>query len=336
MDKRLASLSNWLSDDLKLSIITFEPASADASFRRYFRVTIDQATSNQQLKLPTTFIVMDSPPEHEDNALFIACTKVLTACNLNVPIIYEKNLKLGFLIISDLGTDVFQQALTASSANNLYSDAMNALLNMQSKAKTLSIPNYSSEKLSTEIQLFDDWYIQHYHQSELSIDEHKSLKQVSKLLIDSALEQPQVLVHRDFHCRNLLVTEKNNPGIIDYQDMVVGPITYDLVSLFKDCYIEWPHSQVEQWITDFQEQSIKLGIHQIQNQSQWLQWFDWMGVQRHLKVLGIFSRLYFRDGKNQYLQDMPLTYHYLIQTCEKYSKLQPLAIILKKYPIKLG
>ena len=334
MDKRLASLSNWLSDDLRLSIITLEPASADASFRRYFRVTIDQASSNQQLKLPTTFIVMDSPPEHEDNALFIACTKILAACDLNVPIIYEKNLKLGFLLISDLGTDVYQHALTKSSASNLYSDAMNALLNIQSTAQTSNMPNYSSEKLDSEIQLFNDWYIQHYHQSELNADEHKAMKQIAKMLISSAIEQPQVLVHRDFHCRNLLVTEKNNPGIIDYQDMVVGPITYDLVSLFKDCYIEWPSSQVEQWITDFQEQSIKLGIHQIQNQSQWLQWFDWMGVQRHLKVLGIFSRLYFRDGKDQYLQDMPLTYCYLIQTCEKYSKLQPLAAILKKYPIK--
>lgn len=337
MDKRLSNLSSWLTDTLGLVIESIEPASADASFRRYFRVTINSENKPENLNgLPTTFIAMDSPPEHEDNALFIQCTEVLDNCDLNVPSIYQSNLSQGFLLIRDLGTRVYQHDLNAQSADALYLDAAQALLKMQSGENkySSSIVKYSAEKLGSEIQLFDDWYIQHYHQSKLNANERAILESTSKLLIDSALEQPQVLVHRDYHCRNLLLTPTNNPGIIDYQDMVIGPITYDLVSLYKDCYIEWPRDQVETWVSNFQEQSLQHGIHNIKDSNQWLQWFDWMGVQRHLKVLGIFSRLYFRDGKDQYMQDMPLTYRYLVDTCALYPELQPLATVLNKYSIK--
>ena len=338
MDKRLATLSSWLSNDLELSITSLEPASADASFRRYFRVSI--ATTNQS-KLPKTFIAMDSPPEHEDNALFVRCTKKLANCGLHVPIIYEQNLSKGFLLISDLGVKVYQSALNSESADELYSDAMQALIKMQAathSSKTSEnshiTPTYSKEKLNSEIQLFNDWFIQHYHKTKLSKSELTSMQQISELLIDSALQQPQVLVHRDYHCRNLLITEQNNPGIIDYQDMVIGPITYDLVSLFKDCYIEWPKQRVNTWVQEFQKRSRQSGIHAYDNQEQWLQWFDWMGIQRHLKVLGIFSRLYYRDDKDQYLQDIPLTYKYLLETSKNYEELAPLTEILLKYPIK--
>ncbi len=331
MDKRFTQLSDWLTTDLALTVTSIEPASADASFRRYFRATI---APNSSKKLPQTFIVMDSPPEHEDNALFVACTEVLARCELNVPTIFEKNLSQGFLVISDLGTNVFQSALNDKSSDQLYGDAMHALLKMQSNARADDTSIYTAEKLGEEIQLFEDWYVQHYHQTALNSQDQATLKQIQQLLINSALEQPQVLVHRDYHCRNLLVTTKNNPGIIDYQDMAIGPITYDLVSLFKDCYIQWPSLKVHQWIDDFQQQSQEMGIHSCTDNHQWRRWFDWMGVQRHLKVLVIFSRLYFRDNKDQYLNDIPLTYEYLMNTCEQYEELQDLADILKRHPIK--
>ncbi len=332
MDKRLNQLSSWLSNNLGLTIISIEPASADASFRRYFRVHIE---NKGQTSLSNIFIVMDSPPEHEDNALFIRCTTELAKCGVHVPTIYAQDLSQGFLAISDLGTEVYQSALNSKTADALYADAMDSLLKIQSKFQSKSIEVYSAEKLNSEIQLFNDWYIQRYHNTELDNIELQVLNTISELLIKSAIEQPQVLVHRDFHCRNLLVTKKNNPGIIDYQDMVIGPITYDLVSLYKDCYIEWPKQQVKTWNLEFQKQSQLAGIHNHTNPDQWHQWFDFMGVQRHLKVLGIFSRLSYRDGKDQYLPDMPLTYKYLLETCQEYDDLAPLAEILLKYPVRL-
>lgn len=330
MDKRQQQLSSWLTSDLGLTIISFETASADASFRRYFRI---QISPEEQNSLPEIFIAMDSPPEHEDNELFIRCTEELSNCGVQVPKIFAKDLSQGFLAISDLGVNVYQTALNPQTANDLYTDAMHSLLKMQSKHKLESTEVYSAQKLNAEIQLFDDWYIQHYHKAQLNNAELQALKNISDLLVKNALEQPQFLVHRDFHCRNLLVTKNNNPGIIDYQDMVIGPITYDLVSLFKDCYIEWPAQQVNAWALEFHKQSHRSGLHNNLNQNQWLQWFDFMGVQRHLKVLGIFSRLFYRDNKDQYLPDMPLTYKYLIETCRQYTELTPLAKILLKYPV---
>lgn len=331
MDKRFTQLSDWLTNNLSLKVTSIEPASADASFRRYFRVKITPGCSKT---LPHTFIAMDSPPEYEDNALFVRCTDVLKRCGLHVPTIFEKNLSQGFLAISDLGTQVFQNSLNEKSADQLYGDAMQSLLKMQSNANLNDAPKYNAQKLGDEIQLFEDWYIQHYHQISLNTQEQSALKQAQQLLISNALEQPQVLVHRDYHCRNLLVTTDNNPGIIDYQDMLIGPITYDLVSLFKDCYIQWPTTKTHQWIDKFQQHSLVMGIHGCADKNQWRRWFDLMGIQRHLKVLGIFSRLYFRDNKDQYLNDIPLTYEYLINTSEQYVELQGLTDILKQHPAK--
>jgi len=187
------------------------------------------------------------------------------------------------------------------------------------------------------MDLFDDWYIHEYHKSELSDQELRDFNNVKSLLTSSALAQPQTLVHRDYHCRNLLVCEEQNlatPGIIDYQDMLLGPATYDLASLFKDCYIQWPENKVQEWVVNFKnnyEHSFDLTVI---SDEQWLKWFDFMGVQRHLKVLGIFCRLHFRDGKNQYMNDLPLTYKYLVAACEKHPELEPLLKILLKHPVK--
>lgn len=334
MDTRLTALKNWLINDLKLAVTSIEVASADASFRRYFRIILDH-TKNQNPalnSLPRTVIAMDSPPEHEDNALFANCTNILQECGLNAPTIFYKNLELGFLVIKDLGTSTYDTRLSSNSAADaLYSDAMKALITMQSKSTINSAPVYSAAKLKQEMNLFEEWYIEKHHDSTLSPDQRNSLAKVEDILIENALNQEQVLVHRDFHCRNLLVTEENNPGIIDYQDMVIGPITYDLASIFKDCYIEWPREKVEQWVLDFQQLALEKKLTSQTCPKQWLKWFDLMSAQRHLKVLGIFCRLYYRDGKDQYLTDLHLTYKYLVNTCELHPELCELASILEQH-----
>jgi len=331
LDKRLTILTDWLSNDLALTVLSIETASADASFRRYFRAIISSSCASAN-KLPTTFIIMDSPPEHEDNPLFVACTETLKKCGINVPNIYRQNLTLGFLILTDLGNTVYNTILNPQSVDNLYQDAFQALLTMQFKGQQNAAPAYDKNKLIEEMSLFDDWYIKHYHQTHLNKEDQKTFQKTIKLLSLSAIEQPQVLVHRDFHSRNLLFNKEQNPAVIDYQDMVIGPITYDLVSLLKDCYIQWPVSDVENWAENYLHLSREKGIHEYTDTKQWQQWFDWMGVQRHLKVLGIFSRLFYRDNKDQYLADMPLTHGYLMNTCAKYDELQDLEKILKKYP----
>ncbi len=323
MDKRLNTLQTWLKNEIKIDYSDIAPASADASFRRYFRVTTNDQASR-------TLIAMDAPPEHEDNARFIHCATTLRNCGLNVPHVLAHDLEQGFLLLSDLGTKIYQQQLTTATADRLYTDALEALLPLQVKSPEFAQqhPSYTAELLLQEMDLFDEWYIQQHLQSNLTPIQQTQLQQCLQLLIDNALQQPQVLVHRDYHCRNLLVTDNNNPGIIDFQDMVVGPITYDLVSLLKDCYIQWPRERVLIWLESYRQQAIAAGLLSAVSQDQWVEWFDWMGVQRHLKVLGIFARLFHRDGKPQYLDDLPLVNSYLRETCQHYKQLQPLAELL--------
>lgn len=337
-DSRLEKLQHWLSNILELNYSKIEVASADASFRRYFRVFLDDISSNKNA-LPSVLIAMDSPPEHEDNELFIKCSKLLKTSGVNVPTIFHSNISEGFLLITDLGIETYQDALNDNTVDSLYGNATDALHLIQSHCDTAELTSYDVDKLNIEMNLFNDWYIQEYHHAELSNNEFTELNKVKDILVASALKQPQTLVHRDFHCRNLLTSSENSlstPGIIDYQDMLLGPVTYDLVSLFKDCYIQWPKDKVNQWVLDFKNNyEHSFDVRSI-NDAQWIKWFDFMGVQRHLKVLGIFCRLYFRDGKNQYMNDLPLTYKYLLDTCNKYPELESLYNILAKYPIKKG
>lgn len=333
LDLRLEKLKHWLTQDLHLSIEKIEVASADASFRRYFRVSLKVPSEI----IPTVFIAMDSPPEYEDNELFINCSKILSQSGINVPEIFKSNIELGFLIITDLGSTTYQSMLNTNSADLLYKKATDSLIKIQTQSDIGDLPSYSAQKLESEMSLFNDWYIKKYHDSTLSSKQVTELKQIKCLLTNSALEQPQTLVHRDYHCRNLMICDDSKletPGIIDYQDMVVGPITYDLVSLFKDCYIEWSEDKVEKWVISFfNEIKPHFNLDET-SELQWLKWFDWMGIQRHLKVLGIFCRLNIRDGKNQYMSDLPLTYKYLINTCDKYSELHELKSILEQFPVK--
>ncbi|AFT67791.1 aminoglycoside phosphotransferase family protein [Cycloclasticus sp. P1] len=323
-DERKQRLIKWLSGVLLTDDFSCEPASSDASFRRYFRVKC-QAQS---------FVVMDAPPAQEDCTSFIMIAEVLRENGIYAPEIFYKSLEEGFLMLSDLGTDSYLDKLNEMSVNGLYQDAATVLHKMHAIAlKELSIPHYDSQLLHKEMGLFDEWFISQLLSVELSSEDKKTLVTVKNALTGSALEQPQVFVHRDYHSRNLMVTQKNNPGVIDFQDAVVGPISYDLVSLYRDCYINWPDEKIYAWLDAFLQQRKQRGCSDDFDSLRFYQWFDWMGVQRHMKAVGIFSRLLLRDGKKGYLKDIPRTLAYITRVCSRYETLKPLADLINKYQL---
>lgn len=313
---RLTQLQNWLDSLSNDTYNNLQIASADASFRQYFRVN-----DNRDNK---TYIVMDAPPEKENCKPFVHVTELIRSVAVNAPRIIAIDLAQGFLLLDDLGNKSYLDQLDNKTADNLYIDAIDALIKMQTIDAIL--PVYNATLLQTEMDLFETWYINRHLGIELNEDQKASLNSIFSLLIKNAEEQPQVFVHRDYHSRNLMVTDTNNPGVIDYQDAVIGPITYDLVSLLKDCYIEWPRKKVELWLDLYLARLTP--THFIDKQTL-IRWFDLMGVQRHLKVLGIFARLNYRDGKSQYLNDLPLTLKYVIDTCGSYDSLQPLQELMQ-------
>jgi aminoglycoside/choline kinase family phosphotransferase len=314
---RLTQLQQWLDSLSENTYTDLKPASADASFRQYFRVT-----NNKDDK---TYIVMDAPPEKEDCHPFLLVTDLIRGVGVNAPDIISVDMKQGFLLLDDLGNKPYLDYLDNDSADNLYTDAIDALVKMQTIDGLL--PPYDEKFLQTEMDLFETWYLNRHLGIELDQAQKTSLDNVCNLLIQSAIEQPQVFVHRDYHSRNLMITDENNPGVIDYQDAVIGPISYDLVSLLKDCYIEWPREKVELWLDLY---LARLSPTRFIEKETLLRWFDLMGVQRHLKVLGIFARLNYRDGKAQYLDDLPLTLKYVLDACELYDELAPLKKLFKE------
>ena len=309
--ERLTQLQRWLDSLSENTYTDLKPASADASFRQYFRVS-----NNKDNK---TYIVMDAPPEKEDCHPFLLVTDLIRGVGVNAPDVISVDIQQGFLLLDDLGNKPYLDYLDEDSANNLYTDAIDALVMMQTIDGML--PKYDEQFLQTEMDLFETWYLNRHLGIALDQTQKASLDDVCKLLIKSAIEQPQVFVHRDYHSRNLMITDENNPGVIDYQDAVIGPITYDLVSLFKDCYIEWPREKVELWLELY---LARITPTRLIDKDTLIRWFDLMGVQRHLKVLGIFARLNYRDGKAQYLDDLPLTLKYVLDACELYDELTPL------------
>lgn len=315
-DSRLQQLNQWLLTATDQTYSDLQPASSDASFRRYFRVTGD--TDKQ------TYIVMDAPPEKEDCMPFIHIDALMRDAGVNAPEIIARNDTNGFLLLSDLGTKLYLDHLNSETADAMYSDAIKALVAMQNI--TDHLPAYDEIRLQAEMDLFEEWYLGKHLDITLNSDEKNSLSEIFSLLIDNATEQPQVFVHRDYHSRNLMLVSNNNPGVIDFQDAVIGPITYDLASLFKDCYIEWPREKIESWLDVFLSVS-KITVEK----QQFIRWFDLIGIQRHLKVLGIFCRLNYRDGKKHYLDDLPLTLKYVVETCERYDELKPLSVLLEKH-----
>ncbi|MES9971930.1 MAG: phosphotransferase [Candidatus Thiodiazotropha sp.] len=301
MPQRIQQLKTWLVSLPELSDFSFETASNDASFRRYFRVC----------EAGKSYIAMDAPPEREDSKPFVQVAEAFESIGLNVPHIYARDLTQGFMLLEDLGTELYLDSLTAQTVDRLYGDALGALATLQACGPTQQLPVYDRDLLMQEMALFRDWLLLKELGLTLSEAENSLLDRVFGLLADSALEQPQVCVHRDYHSRNLMVTGRHNPGILDFQDAVLGPVTYDLVSLLRDCYISWPAQQVRDWAMGYYELAVQSGILRSQHEAGFLTWFDLMGVQRHLKASGIFARLNRRDGKSGYLKDIPRTLEYI-------------------------
>lgn len=298
-DNRLEIIKEWLPTVIGTTDFIIKSASSDASFRRYFRVWIKEKT----------WIVMDAPPSKEDLAPFINIADFLLQHNVHVPKVHAINHEAGFLLLSDFGQQAFLDKLNEQTADPLYQSAIDSLLQIQLCHINghLQLPIYDQKLLQQELTLFSDWYLDKH----LNIAIPDFLQSTFDLLIANALEQPQVVVHRDYHSRNLMHTKSNSPGIIDFQDAVVGPITYDLVSLLRDCYISWPQQKLDQWIRYYFKNAQQLGLLVDISIDQFVRWFDLMGIQRHIKVLGIFCRLNYRDNKENYIHDLPLTLAYV-------------------------
>ncbi|MFW5427440.1 MAG: aminoglycoside phosphotransferase family protein, partial [Methylophagaceae bacterium] len=298
-----------------------EPASSDASFRRYFRVTIEDKT----------LILMDAPPAQEDTQPFISIATFMHEHGVHVPTFSAYDIDAGFLLLSDFGNRAYLDELKEQSADSLYKAAIDSLISIQLlPLDKISLPKYDSDLLQREMSLFPEWFLGKH----LSIDAPEFLTETFKLLTDSALEQAQVFVHRDYHSRNLMHTSENSPGIIDFQDAVIGPVTYDLVSLLRDCYIEWPDDKLAGWVKYYYLNAIENKIlSNTISLEKFTQWFDWMGLQRHIKVLGIFARLNYRDGKSNYMNDLPLTLKYVRKVSAKYSEFTELSEFLQQAKI---
>ncbi|HEY2781914.1 MAG TPA: phosphotransferase [Steroidobacteraceae bacterium] len=322
-DSRLANLMQWVIEDLGFDGATIAPASVDASFRRYFRVTRNS----------DSYIVMDAPPDKEDSAPFLTVARILGGMNLNVPIVLARDMARGFLLLSDLGSQQYLDALAEDgAADRLYQDALNALRTMQTAdaRASLRLPRYDRPLLMREMQLLPEWFLHRHLGLELGTAEHAMLDALFGSLVDAALSQPAVFVHRDYHSRNLLVSSHNSPGILDFQDAVWGPVTYDLVSLLKDCYIAWPPARVRAWALAYRESLLTAGFALNATAAEFIRWFDLMGLQRHIKVLGIFARLFYRDGKAQYLKDLPRVLAYVRDTALSYPEARQFAEFIVK------
>lgn len=349
MNERFQQMMDWLESLPQLqdkSVTKPVPASSDASFRRYFRIEVqdlkqsEQSTSDNAL----SYIIMDAPVEHEDCRPFIKVAQELRKMGLNVPEVVAQNLTQGFLLLSDLGNvtylSVLQQVQTGSAseemADKLYGDALNALSNLQingSKAAA-KLPAYDEKLLYTEMNLFSDWLLNTHLDIGMTATEKYDWQQTQKLLADSALKQPKTYVHRDYHSRNLMVTGQDNPGVLDFQDAVRGALTYDAVSLLRDCYIAWPQDQVTEWQRQY---FLALCEKNMVNKFEWqafVKAMDFIGVQRHLKASGIFARLYHRDGKDGYLNDIPMTLNYIQQVGQQYPELHSLVKLVENRVLK--
>ncbi|MBK1693777.1 aminoglycoside phosphotransferase [Chromatium weissei] len=309
--ERNHALRQWLTTQLHPNNWTLTPASSDASFRRYWRVTLPKRT----------LIAMDAPPPIEDCGRFADLAEQFRAVGINTPEIFAADRARGFLLLTDFGRQTYLDVLTSTTADRLYGDALGALAIMQTCVPTANLPIYDAAFLQRELALFDEWFIEKMLGLELTAAEQTLLTRVNNLLIANALEQPQVCVHRDFHSRNLMRTARANPGVLDFQDAVLGPVTYDLVSLLRDCYIAWPTQRVTEWALGYHQLARQSGILRTEQPEQFLRWFDRMGMQRHLKVCGIFARLHLRDGKSHYLADLPRILNYLVEVAERDSEL---------------
>lgn len=335
MTERFEELKNWLSSCPALNNKQYTlpvPASNDASFRRYYRIELIEPSEQDYRSL----IIMDAPPEYEDCLPFIKVSQQLAELGLNVPKVLDQNLEQGFLLLTDLGNTTFLSVLNEANVESYYNDAFDALVKLQVKGKPLAknLPAYDAQLLNTEMALFPDWLLKEHLNSALSSQNYQAWSKSTEILTQNALKQPLVYVHRDFHSRNLMVTSAKthtgkNPGILDYQDAVYGALTYDAVSLIRDCYIVWPDDQVKEWQRQYFLKLVAAGELSKADYAGFVKSMDLMGLQRHLKAAGIFARLYHRDGKDGYLNDIPTTLNYIVSVGCQYPELHDLANLVE-------
>ena len=327
--ERKKQIKTWLAALWPGRGFTLEPASADASFRRYFRVTLEDGT---------TRIIMDAPPANEDCRPWLHVQHLFQSAGVHVPVVLAQDLERGFLLLSDLGKTTYLQALDADNAVLLYADAITALVKIQQASRSGVLPEYDRPLLRRELDLFPQWFLAQHQRMVLTETEKHSLETVFERILAVNLAEPKVFVHRDYHSRNLMRISQpgaGNPGIIDFQDAVYGPISYDMVSLLKDAYIEWDEDLALDWLIRYWEQARDAGLPVAADFGEFFRDYEWMGVQRHVKVLGIFARLYHRDGKDAYLKNLPLVARYLRKACERYSELGPLRKLLDRLEDKV-
>ena len=323
-DARLAALARWVGSELKLEVTRISVASADASFRRYFR-----------LERPAgSLIVMDAPPEHENLEPYLRATAMLLDIGVNVPRVLEQDRARGFLLLADLGTRLYLPELKAGRAvDALYADALRSLIRIQARGSehAAHLPPYDRGRLEQEMDLLPQWFLERHLALTLDPGARALLRTTFDFLLENVLAQPRVFVHRDYHSRNLMVCPGANPGILDFQDAVCGAVAYDLVSLLRDLYIVWPPERVHDWVLGYRREAAAAGVDVGRSDAEFLRWFDLAGVQRHLKVLGIFARLWHRDGKPGYLADLPATLDYVLQATARYPELVPLREFLERH-----
>lgn len=320
-DDRFTQLTQWLATlpSPALRIDSLRPASADASFRRYFRADGDDGA---------TYVVMDAPPPQEDVRPFIQVAELFGQAGVSVPQILAQDVERGFLLLSDLGPTTYLDQLNHDSAHKLYMDAIDALILIQVHSRPDVLPEYDRAFLARELSLFPEWYIGRHLGVTLTDAQQAGLNKVFDVILANNLAQPQVYVHRDYHSRNLMVMDKGNPGILDFQGAMYGPITYDIVSLLRDAYIAWDEEMVLDWAIRYWERARRAGLPVAPDIDSFYRDFEFMGLQRHLKILGIFARLCHRDGKDAYLNDLPLVMQYTRKAAGRYRELRPLVRLL--------
>ncbi len=318
--ERLAELEQWIARQYRPGSFHLTSASADASFRRYFRVHLAEGPLQ-------SVIAMDAPPEREDCRPFTHVAGLLAEAGLNAPRVLAQDLERGFLLLTDLGSTTYLAALDDANAGVLFADAIDALVAWQLASRPGELPPYDAALLRRELDLFPDWYVARHLGVTLAAGQQQALESTFRLILASNLAQPQVYVHRDYMPRNLMVSDPN-PGILDFQDAVFGPITYDVASLFRDAFVSWPEEQVLDWTVRYWEKARRAGLPVDADFGAFYQDLEWMGLQRHLKVLGVFARLKYRDDKSDYLADTPRFIGYVRAACERYAALFPLARLL--------
>jgi aminoglycoside/choline kinase family phosphotransferase len=322
--QRLQDLHLWLSNiaSPKLDLSSIRPASADASFRRYFRIDGEAEGTKY------SFIVMDAPQPQEDVKPFIRVAQLFKQINLTVPEVLAQDTEQGFLLLTDLGTTMYSHVLNSDTAHKLYMDAIDSLVLLQTQSQPDVLPEYDREFLKRELMIFPEWYINKHLGVTLTDEQNANLHKVFDALLANIMAQPQVFVHRDYHSRNLMLVDKGNPGILDFQGALYGPLTYDLVSLLRDAYVQWDEEMVLDWAIRYWEKAKKAGLPVAPDIDSFYRDFEFMGLQRHLKILGIFARLAHRDGKQHYLDDIPTVMDYVRKTSHRYKDLIPLLRLL--------